>query len=237
MPSDYPGALDTFSNPSSSDATNNVTTPHATQHADANDAIEAIQATLGIDPQGSETDVAARLTALEAGGGGAGALTLITASPFSSASSKSLDGCFDGTYDAYLVLVRITGNSASQTISMRLRASSTDLTSGYTYAILGLNEGAAADNHAASAAGSWFLLSTYSGAAGIYSASIDIFDPYGTSAKDFHVQSSGATSAPSYAAWSGGGYNASTTQYDGFTIYPNTGTITGTVWVYGYQKS
>jgi hypothetical protein len=65
MASSYPGALDSFTNPTATDSLNDPTVPHATQHADANDAIEAIQATLGIDPQGTEATVDARIGALE----------------------------------------------------------------------------------------------------------------------------------------------------------------------------
>jgi hypothetical protein len=65
MASLYPGALDDFTNPTATDSLNDPTVPHATQHADANDAIEAIQATLGIDPQGTEATVDARIGALE----------------------------------------------------------------------------------------------------------------------------------------------------------------------------
>ena len=64
MASSYPGALDSFSNPSGTDTLDNVTTPHATQHANANDAIEAIQAELGTDPAGTYATVKARLDAM-----------------------------------------------------------------------------------------------------------------------------------------------------------------------------
>lgn len=47
MPTNYPGALDNFTNPSSGDQMNVV--PHADQHANANDAIEALQTKIGID--------------------------------------------------------------------------------------------------------------------------------------------------------------------------------------------
>ena len=67
MASLYPGALDDFTNPTATDSLNDPTVPHATQHADANDAIEAIQATLGIDPQGTEATVDARIGVLETG--------------------------------------------------------------------------------------------------------------------------------------------------------------------------
>ena len=61
MATNYPGALDTLTNPIGTDALNNATTPHATQHTDANDAIEAIQAELGVNPKGSSATVVARL--------------------------------------------------------------------------------------------------------------------------------------------------------------------------------
>ena len=61
MASSYPSALDSLSNPASSDKTNSATVPHATQHANANDAIEAIQGELGTDPAGTFSTVKSRL--------------------------------------------------------------------------------------------------------------------------------------------------------------------------------
>ncbi|MGA1046551.1 MAG: hypothetical protein ACO3UU_00945 [Minisyncoccia bacterium] len=64
MPSGYPSSLDSFSNPTSSNKLNDSGVVHADQHANANDAIEAIQATLGINPQGASATVVARLGTL-----------------------------------------------------------------------------------------------------------------------------------------------------------------------------
>lgn len=60
--STYPGVLDDLgaTNPSSSTQMDDGA-GHAAQHSAANDAIDAIQATLGVDPQGGSTDVATRL--------------------------------------------------------------------------------------------------------------------------------------------------------------------------------
>ena len=49
MASNFPSSLDTFTNPSSSDAMDSVSVPHATQHANSNDAVEAVQAKVGAD--------------------------------------------------------------------------------------------------------------------------------------------------------------------------------------------
>jgi hypothetical protein len=65
MASAYPGGLDSFTNPVSTDLTNSVTVPHATQHADNNDAIEAVQAELGVDPAGASATVVARLDLMD----------------------------------------------------------------------------------------------------------------------------------------------------------------------------
>ena len=65
MASSYPSSLDSFTNPSASDALNSATVPHATQHANVNNAIVAIETTLGTNPQGSAASVKARLNALD----------------------------------------------------------------------------------------------------------------------------------------------------------------------------
>ena len=49
MPINFPTSLDTLTNPASSDLMSSVTVPHATQHSDTNDAIEAIEAKIGIN--------------------------------------------------------------------------------------------------------------------------------------------------------------------------------------------
>ncbi len=43
MATSFPGALDSFTNPAGTDALNAVAVPHAAQHTNANDAVEAIQ--------------------------------------------------------------------------------------------------------------------------------------------------------------------------------------------------
>ena len=65
MASNYPSGLDSFTNPAGTD---NLAAGigHAAQHANANDAIEAIESTLGLNPQGASATVKARLDAIEA---------------------------------------------------------------------------------------------------------------------------------------------------------------------------
>ena len=44
MASNFPSSLDSFTNPSSTDAMDSVSVPHATQHSDLNDAVAAKEA-------------------------------------------------------------------------------------------------------------------------------------------------------------------------------------------------
>lgn len=61
MATQYPNSFDNFTNPTVNDRLNSATVPHADQHANANDAIEAIQAELGTNPSGSFLTVDARI--------------------------------------------------------------------------------------------------------------------------------------------------------------------------------
>ena len=66
MASNFPSSLDTFTNPSSSDAMDSVSVPHATQHSDLNDAVEALQAKVGADSSGVASSHDYKIAALEA---------------------------------------------------------------------------------------------------------------------------------------------------------------------------
>lgn len=49
MATNFPSSLDNLTNPTASDKLNSVTVPHATQHANVNDAVEALEAKVGVD--------------------------------------------------------------------------------------------------------------------------------------------------------------------------------------------
>jgi len=65
MATNYPSSLDALTNPTAGDS---LTSPsHAAQHANVNDAVEAVQAELGTLPKGSAASVKARLEGVENG--------------------------------------------------------------------------------------------------------------------------------------------------------------------------
>lgn len=57
MTSTFPTDLDALTNPSSNDPTNSPTVPHAEQHTTANDALEALEAKVGVDGSDDETSL------------------------------------------------------------------------------------------------------------------------------------------------------------------------------------
>lgn len=65
MATSYPATLDNFVNPTATDKLNSVTVPHHQQHADLNDAVEAIETVLGLSPAGAHLTVKDRIIATE----------------------------------------------------------------------------------------------------------------------------------------------------------------------------
>ena len=49
MATNFPSGLDSFTNPSATDSMDSVSVPHASQHANLNDAVEALEAKVGVD--------------------------------------------------------------------------------------------------------------------------------------------------------------------------------------------
>ena len=63
MATNFPASLDTLTNPSATDTLDSP--PHDEQHADANDAIEALQAKVGVDSSAIATSHDYKIDALE----------------------------------------------------------------------------------------------------------------------------------------------------------------------------
>ena len=80
MATNFPASLDTLTNPTSSDSLNSPS--HSAQHANSNDAIEALQAKVGVDSSAVTTSLDYRVGQLETGGGG---MTVSSTAPSSPA--------------------------------------------------------------------------------------------------------------------------------------------------------
>jgi len=65
MATNFPTSLDSITNPTASDKLNSGTVPHASQHATVNDAVEALEAKVGVDSSAVTTSHDYKINALE----------------------------------------------------------------------------------------------------------------------------------------------------------------------------
>lgn len=154
---------------------------------------------------------------------------------FTAATAVSVNGCFTSTYDNYRVVIEVPTVSATVTLTGVLRAAGTDATAAnYDLEVLQGTSATAAAAQAAAAA-SWGLNGGVTGT--IHDITLEIKKPfvaaptYGTA---FSMVTQNPQTAPGVAVR--GISHRLSTSYDGFTITPTGGTITGTIRIYGYNN-
>lgn len=160
-------------------------------------------------------------------------LVLLNTTSFSAVASQSITSVFSSTYDNYRIVCDFIGSTGTNN-NMRLRTASDDTSANYMrqyiYSASTTVAGARSNSQT-----TW-LLGDHDGTNRTVNV-IDLIAPNlaqvtgGVHFASMFYNSSTAN------AWlqNGLGHNSST-QFTGFTIYPSSGTITGTVSVYGYNK-
>jgi hypothetical protein len=169
----------------------------------------------------------------------AAGLVLLNTTSFSAVSSQSVNDVFSSTYSNYLILFTVTAtNAATADIFMRLRVSGADdSTNNYNNYFTGINSGSSANNYVANSVSNWTFTSQHSSLTTGYNvARIELFGPNETNATKFTAQTLGLTSGGQYFSFSGAGLHNVATAYTGITWLKSTGTMTGNVSVYGYNK-
>lgn len=261
MASNYPTSLDSFTNPTSGDKLDSPS--HSDQHSNVNDAVEAIETKVGIgaSPAGSATSghalVASTggttswttigtagissgtatsgqiLTANGSGGVsfGNGGLTLINTTSFSGVSSQALPaGTFSSLYKNYRIIGNVVGSiSGGVNVNFRMRVGGTDNSTASSYRrqyLYGDTSTAAASNLTSDLA----LLYNADTVSGPFTA--ELFDPFETKRTKVmsHFFYQNVLVGLSYTD------HNQTVSYDSINMIPSSGTITGSVTVYGYNQ-
>lgn len=173
--------------------------------------------------------------AISASGNVTGAgLDLITTQSFSAVSSVSINNCFSGDYDNYRVLVQCVA-AAGAVMRLRMRAAGSDLSgSHYSYGTGGWDSagGSASYGGGSQTSFGFTYVSTLR-----FSLGLDVLSPQLTQFTQVVGSNQGINAADTaYVGASFGGVYFQTTAVDGFTIYPASSNISGTVSVYGYKK-
>jgi hypothetical protein len=164
-----------------------------------------------------------------------GGLVLLNTTAFTAQSSVSLNNVFTSTYQNYLVQLNLDSASATGYQQLRMRASGADnTTSNYFWS--GLYNASSATTPTGEGGGSQtsfaygYMESTATG-----SMALNISNPFATIKTTYTNLFSRSTGSVSLLYINGGTFNT-TTSFDGLTIFPASGTITGTIEVYGYKN-
>jgi hypothetical protein len=158
-------------------------------------------------------------------------LTLISAQTFTTASTVDFSNTLSATYDHYVLQVTLSA-SADGDLNFRYRVSGSDnTTTNYNYQ---LGDLVGTSTNIARLTGQ-----TNGRLAGIQngvrtSATTTFYMPFASVNKNYTSQASVRTDATTYINQIYGGFNDSTS-FTGLTVYPSSGTITGSMRLYGYQ--
>jgi hypothetical protein len=163
--------------------------------------------------------------------------TLINTTSFSAVSSQSITSIFNSTYDDYFVTIDFDTSTTAE-LRLRLRTTSDDTGSG-TYQdhayLMGSDGGSL--NYANNGTAGYQRLTVYTGT---YRAHVE-FVMAGPNISGVQTNETGRFAYRGVAGVLFDGYmgmnTTTTTAYTGFTIYPDAGTITGKVRVYGMRTA
>lgn len=168
-------------------------------------------------------------------GAPASGLVLIGTTTFTTASTVNVNNVFTSTYQNYKVIYTATGSGGDAAVLMRMRVSGADnTTSNYTMQRFSAYGGTAAPERTNSPT-QWVGGNVNSTT--LNATEMTIFRPQETASTAVHlhnVMGAGGgdiTLFQSYQAF------AATTSFDGFSIYPGSGTMSGTLRVYGLANS
>ena len=154
----------------------------------------------------------------------ASGMTLITTLSPSGVSSSSADNVFTSTYDSYLIVGFLTWTDNTN-LTMRLRASGSDITTSTYFADYTTGQGSVGDI---------YYIADNRGTNVITGFTMDLINPGNSNYKMGNLQRT-------FNATTGGYYsqsfrNSTLSATDGIKFFPTTGTMTGTIRIYGLAK-
>jgi len=164
----------------------------------------------------------------------AAGLTFIASATPSAAATVTFDSVFSSTYQNYL-LVGVLDGSADAGVAIRFRTSGTDNSNNsYSYTVLFNNTSSVSGTGGAT--GQTQGNFTNSGSSGTSVFSSTILNPFASAATGYMTNQARFIGGSQARCDFYGGFNAGTS-FDGFKLYPDSGTFTGTIRLYGIANS
>jgi hypothetical protein len=153
---------------------------------------------------------------------------------FTASTSISLNGIFTSTYDHYKVEIYTTAASTA-VLRVVLRSAGTDATAAnYDYTLLYANS-ATPGSATVAANANWTLNASISST--VMKHNLELTNPFLASMTTAIGRSVAYASAVAPLIGNFGGGHRLSTSYDGLTFTTSTGSLTGTIRVYGYNNN
>lgn len=207
-----------------------ATVSHADQHANVNDAVEALEAKVGVN--GSAVTSSLDYKVAQQG------LVRIATATATSGTTLDINNCFSSTFDNYRVVIsRFNVTAGAYGLNLRMKAGATVATTAYYGATIrwdiALNSlNGASQNNLAQLETS-IITTAGTEAAGV----IDIYSPNLAAYTSFTLQAVDSRAASAYGAIQVAGQLANTSQYTDLRLYIAAGALASlTATVYGYSK-
>ena len=157
-------------------------------------------------------------------------LTLLNKTTFTGVGSVSIDNVFSSTYDNYRILMKGVG-STIMSPGFRLRSGGSDnaTANSYVYQRVIFDNTTSSLARGSDTKGDFASFNTTL----LNSAYFDIFDPFLASATSYYSQNCSSQDGARMRFYTG--THNQTVSYDGISILASTGTMTGTIYIYGYK--
>jgi hypothetical protein len=178
----------------------------------------------------------AETTGLKWAASSSGALTKITSASFTTQSSVAIDGCFTSTYTKYKVIYQCYSSVADADLQFQWRyAGPTTQTTDYYGSGQSYNRQGSLVAYNSDNTSQLTLTSRMQTSAAEITFGEITFGLVGNASEN--PQMTGMGNNPFYTGWSlYAGTNNTARTYTGFLLKPDSGTITGSYAVYGYEN-
>ncbi len=147
---------------------------------------------------------------------------------FSGVSSVSVNGVFSSAYDNYKIIIGNGSGSTANSGKLKLGSTSTGY---YYFATYGRYNATTITGENGANVAAWVNMISYN--TSNIQGDITLYGPYLAKPTTFENITNVVGTAEYH--WRGGGYLNDTTSYTAFTLTPDSGTISGTIQVYGYK--
>jgi len=192
-------------------------------------------ARLGIGSTGNVLTVAGGVPTWAPPAAAASGLTFINKTTFTGVSSVSVpNDTFTTTYDNYKVILTVNSTSANAALSIRMRTSGTDNTSAdYIGAMTGLSFQNVVNNNVSASATAWNLGTPQNGGTPRLQFEMGFIRPKLVEISNLNIH---GTAGDANGLVVGSMWFNTATAFDAFTFLVASGTMAGTIRVYGYQN-